>query len=69
MQSLMTQQGDMLYTARRSQDEKNRQNLIQVEDKKLQIDWLHAQMRIAHSVRNMILQSNWYCPKNKHVNY
>ena len=42
-------QGDMfIYSEARLQDEKNRQNSIVVEDKKLQIDWLHAQMRIAH---------------------
>ena len=42
-------QGDMfIYSEARLQDEKNRQNSIEVEDKKLQIDWLHAQMRIAH---------------------
>src|SRR5210317_1992166 len=32
----------------RLQDEKNRQNSIEVDDEKLQLDWLHAQMRIAH---------------------
>jgi len=42
-------QGDMfVYSEARLQDEKNRQNSIEVEDKKLQTDWLHAQMRIAH---------------------
>ena len=42
-------QGDMfIYSEARLQDEKNRQNSIEVEDKKLQTDWLHAQMRIAH---------------------
>ena len=32
----------------RLQDPKNRQNSIDVEDEKLQLDCLHAQMRIAH---------------------
>lgn len=32
----------------RLQDEKNRQNSVEVEDKQLQTDWLHCQMRIAH---------------------
>ena len=42
-------QGDMfVYSEARLQDEKNRQNSIEVEDKQLQTDWLHAQMRIAH---------------------
>jgi thymidylate synthase (FAD) len=43
------EQGDMFeYSEARLQDQKNRQNSIEVEDKQLQIDWLHAQMRIAH---------------------
>ena len=43
------EQGDMFeYSEARLQDEKNRQNSIDVEDDKLQLDWLHAQMRIAH---------------------
>ena len=43
------EQGDMFeYSEARLQDEKNRQNSIEVDDKKLQLDWLHAQMRIAH---------------------
>ena len=42
------EQGDMFeYSEARLQDEKNRQNSIDVDDKKLQLDWLHAQMRIA----------------------
>src|SRR6056300_1857337 len=42
-------QGDMFeYSEARLQDEKNRQNSIEVDDEKLQLDWLHAQMRIAH---------------------
>jgi len=42
-------QGDMfIYSEARLQDHKNRQNSIEVEDKELQTDWLHAQMRIAH---------------------
>jgi thymidylate synthase (FAD) len=43
------EQGDMFeYSEARLQDEKNRQNSIEVDDEKLQTDWLHAQMRIAH---------------------
>jgi thymidylate synthase (FAD) len=43
------EQGDMFeYSEARLQDEKNRQNSIDVNDDKLQLDWLHAQMRIAH---------------------
>src|SRR6056300_2003886 len=43
------EQGDMFeYAEARLQDEKNRQNSIEVDDEKLQLDWLHAQMRIAH---------------------
>ena len=43
------EQGDMFeYSEARLQDPKNRQNSIEVEDEKLQLDWLHAQMRIAH---------------------
>ena len=43
------EQGDMFeYSEARLQDEKNRQNSIQTDDAKLQLDWLHAQMRIAH---------------------
>ena len=43
------EQGDMFeYSEARLQDEKNRQNSIQTDDEKLQLDWLHAQMRIAH---------------------
>ena len=43
------EQGDMFeYSEARLQDPKNRQNSIDVEDEKLQLDWLHAQMRIAH---------------------
>jgi thymidylate synthase (FAD) len=42
-------QGELFeYSEARLQDQKNRQNSIEVEDKQLQIDWLHAQMRIAH---------------------
>src|SRR6056300_1043403 len=41
--------GDMFeYSEARLQDEKNRQNSIETDDRKLQLDWLHAQMRIAH---------------------
>lgn len=41
--------GDMfVYSEARLQDEKNRQNSIEVDDSQLQTDWLHAQMRIAH---------------------
>ena len=42
-------QGDMFeYSEARLQDLKNRQNSIDVADEKLQLDWLHAQMRVAH---------------------
>ena len=42
-------QGDIFeYSEARLQDPKNRQNSVDVEDEKLQLDWLHAQMRIAH---------------------
>ena len=42
-------QGEMFeYSEARLQDPKNRQNSVDVEDEKLQLDWLHAQMRIAH---------------------
>lgn len=41
--------GDMfVYSEARLQDEKNRQNSIEVDDFQLQTAWLHAQMRIAH---------------------
>src|SRR6056300_1872524 len=41
-------QGDMFeYSEARLQDEKNRQNSIEVDDEKLQLDWEHAQRRIA----------------------
>ena len=43
------EQGDMFeFSEARLQDPKNRQNRIDVEDNKLQLDWLHAQMRVAH---------------------
>jgi len=43
------EQGDMFeFSEARLQDPKNRQNSITVEDEKLQLDWLHAQMRVAH---------------------
>jgi len=43
------EQGEMFeYSEARLQDTKNRQNSIDVDDKKLQLDWLHAQMRIAY---------------------
>ena len=43
------EQGDMFeFSEARLQDPKNRQNSIDVEDNKLQLDWLHAQMRVAH---------------------
>jgi len=43
------EQGDMFeFSEARLQDPKNRQNSIDVEDEKLQLDWLHAQMRVAH---------------------
>ena len=41
-------QGDMFeYSEARLQDPKNRQNSIDVDDAKLQLDWEHAQRRIA----------------------
>ena len=44
--------GDMfVYSEARLQDEKNRQNSIEVEDFKLQTDWLHAQMRVAWTAK------------------
>ena len=44
--------GDMfVYSEARLQDEKNRQNSIEVDDFKLQTDWLHAQMRVAHNAK------------------
>lgn len=43
------EQGEMFeFSEARLQDPKNRQNSVEVEDEKLQLDWLHAQMRIAH---------------------
>ena len=43
------EQGEMFeYSEARLQDTKNRQNSIDVDDEKLQLDWLHAQMRIAY---------------------
>ena len=43
------EQGEMFeFSEARLQDPKNRQNSIKVKDEKLQLDWLHAQMRIAH---------------------
>ena len=42
-------QGEMFeFSEARLQDPKNRQNSVEVDDAKLQLDWLHAQMRIAH---------------------
>lgn len=42
-------QGELFeFSEARLQDTKNRQNSIDVEDDKLHLDWLHAQMRIAH---------------------
>jgi thymidylate synthase (FAD) len=44
--------GDMFeYSEARLQDEKNRQNSIETEDRQLAIDWLHAQMRVAHNCK------------------
>tara|TARA_R110002153_G_scaffold193366_1_gene346745 strand:+ start:340 stop:987 length:648 start_codon:yes stop_codon:yes gene_type:complete len=41
-------QGEMFeYSEARLQDTKNRQNSIEVDDAKLQLDWEHAQRRIA----------------------
>ena len=43
------EQGEMFeFSEARLQDPKNRQNSVEVDDAKLQLDWLHAQMRIAH---------------------
>ena len=45
-------QGDMFeYSEARLQDPKNRQNSIEVEDKKLQQEWEWAQMRIAYNAK------------------
>jgi len=45
-------QGDLFeYSEARLQDEKNRQNSISVEDKKLQQEWEWAQMRIAYHAK------------------
>ena len=42
------EQGDMFeYSEARLQDPKNRQNSVDVDDAKLQLDWEHAQRRIA----------------------
>jgi thymidylate synthase (FAD) len=44
--------GDMFeYSEARLQDEKNRQNSIETTDRQLAIDWLHAQMRVAHNCK------------------
>jgi thymidylate synthase (FAD) len=44
--------GDMFeYSEARLQDEKNRQNSIETDDRQLAIDWLHAQMRVAHNCK------------------
>ena len=43
------EQGEMFeYSEARLQDPKNRQNSVEVDDEKLQLDWEHAQRRIAH---------------------
>ncbi len=43
------EQGDIFeFSEARLQDPKNRQNSIDVDNEKLQLDWLHAQMRVAH---------------------
>ena len=40
-------QGELFeYSEARLQDQKNRQNSIEVDDEKLQLDWLHAQMKV-----------------------
>jgi thymidylate synthase (FAD) len=45
-------QGELFeYSEVRLQDEKNRQNSIQTDDKQLALDWLHAQMRVAHNAK------------------
>lgn len=42
------EQGEMFeYSEARLQDPKNRQNSVEVDDAKLQLDWEHAQRRIA----------------------
>ena len=47
-------QGELFeYSEARLQDTKNRQNSIDVEDDKLQLDWLHAQMRIAQLAKKV----------------
>ena len=46
------EQGDMFeFSEARLQDEKNSQNSVEVDDEKLQLDWLHAQMRVAHCAK------------------
>ena len=40
-----------IFSEARLQDEKNRQNSISVEDKKLQQEWEWSQMRIAHMAK------------------
>jgi len=51
------EQGEMFeYSEARLQDTKNRQNSIDVDDEKLQLDWLHAQMRIAYLAKK---EYNW----------
>ena len=45
-------QGDLFeYSEARLQDPKNRQNSIEIEDKKLQQEWEWAQMRIAYHAK------------------
>jgi thymidylate synthase (FAD) len=54
-------QGELFeYSEARLQDQKNRQNSIEVDDEKLQLDWLHAQMRIAHLAKK---EYNWAIKK------
>jgi len=44
--------GDMFeFSEARLQDEKNRQNSIETQDRELATDWLHAQMRVAHTCK------------------
>ena len=44
--------GDMFeYSEARLQDPKNRQNSIVTQDRQLAQDWLHAQMRVAHTCK------------------
>jgi thymidylate synthase (FAD) len=51
-----TKDMEFVYRQARLQDETNRQNSIETEDRQLQTDWLHAQMRVAHNCQK---EYNW----------